>query len=158
MPRKLPRYSRIVLIAAFAFMLNACSPDESVKSEQTQGTVNGEKIAANEGPATEAQKPEHLPSDFPLPADADIRTSHSAAADGKKSVMMVFATKESMETVSGMYREFFRSQNISEDGQTLDDRNLIIQGENDKESWSLIGGPLSSEEGVIELTLTWTEL
>ncbi|WP_256701716.1 MULTISPECIES: hypothetical protein [Paenibacillus] len=42
----------------------------------------------------------------------------------------------------------------------MDEKNLIIQGTNTgkQEEWSLIGGPLTSQKGVIELTLNWSEL
>ncbi|MED1722971.1 hypothetical protein [Brevibacillus parabrevis] len=46
------------------------------------------------------------------------------------------------------------------DAQTIDDKNIIIQGQDQEKntSWSMIGGTLSSQEGVIELTITWGEL
>ncbi|MEK3745553.1 hypothetical protein NST23_23060 [Brevibacillus sp. FSL K6-0770] len=45
------------------------------------------------------------------------------------------------------------------DAQTIDDKNIIIQGQDQEKntSWSMIDGPLSSQEGVIELTVTWGE-
>ncbi|MNJ54842.1 hypothetical protein D3C77_503030 [compost metagenome] len=65
-----------------------------------------------------------------------------------------------METISKLYKDYFKAQNLDDSGQTLDEKNIIIQGDNpDKnESWSMIGGLLSSQEGVIELNVTWTEL
>lgn len=46
------------------------------------------------------------------------------------------------------------------DAQTIDDKNIIIQGQDQEKntSWSMIGGPLGSQEGAIELTVTWGEL
>ncbi|GAA0135118.1 hypothetical protein YSY43_19580 [Paenibacillus sp. YSY-4.3] len=65
-----------------------------------------------------------------------------------------------MVTITKLYKEYFKTQNLDDSGQTIDDKNIIIQGDNpDKnESWSMIGGRLSSSEGVIELNVTWTEL
>ncbi|MNP82491.1 hypothetical protein D3C76_1811330 [compost metagenome] len=47
----------------------------------------------------------------------------------------------------------------SDAAQTIDSRNPIIQGytKDNKQGWSVIGGKLSSQEGVIELTVTWVE-
>lgn len=79
--------------------------------------------------------------------------------DGKKSVLLIFSTKESMPAVTKLYKDYFKTQNLSDAGQTIDDKNIIIQGGNieKKQSWSMIGGPLSGQEGVIELTVTWAE-
>lgn len=66
-----------------------------------------------------------------------------------------------MATVSQMYKDYFKQKNLTDAGQTIDDKNLIIQGvdEQNKQSWSLIDGVLaSSEDKVIELTLTWMEM
>jgi len=80
--------------------------------------------------------------------------------DSNKSVLLVFTTKESMSTVTKLYKDYFKTQNLAEDTQTIDDKNIIIQGDNQasKQSWSMIGGLLSSQEGVIELTVTWSGL
>ncbi|GIP34871.1 hypothetical protein [Paenibacillus sp. J2TS4] len=44
--------------------------------------------------------------------------------------------------------------------QTIDNKNIIIQGDRkmNKDSWSVIGGLLTNSDGVIELTVTWSEL
>ncbi|WP_413407666.1 hypothetical protein [Paenibacillus amylolyticus] len=51
------------------------------------------------------------------------------------------------------------AKKLTDAGQTIDDKNIIIQGTDPetKDVWSLIGGTLAGQEGVIELTLTWTE-
>ncbi|MBP1990178.1 hypothetical protein [Paenibacillus eucommiae] len=104
--------------------------------------------------------PDELPSDFPLPKDAEITTAQSQENDGKKSVLLIYSTHEDMSTVTKMYKDYFKSQNLEDTGQVIDDKNLIIQGKNKEagQSWSMIGGPLASQEGVIELTVTWNEI
>ncbi|WP_342552303.1 hypothetical protein [Paenibacillus sp. FSL R7-0652] len=103
--------------------------------------------------------PEYLPKDFPLPDDAAITTANSREDEGKKSAMLIFTTKQDMETVSKMYKEYFEAKKLTDSGQTIDAKNIIIQGtEPDTEQhWSLIGGTLASKEGTIELTLSWSE-
>ena len=146
-------YIGLSLILAAA--LSACqSSDNSPASSNAEAAQSGSPESAVN------KRPEYLPADFPLPADAQISTSHSGLADGKKSALLIFTTKESMSAVTEMYTEYFKKQNLDESAQTIDDKNIIIQGDNlDKnESWSLIGGALASSEGVVELNVTSAEL
>ena len=107
-----------------------------------------------------AKRPKYLPADFPLPDDVEIETSHSQQSEGKKSVLLIIHTKEDMETITSMYTTYFEAQKLEDAAQTIDAKNIIIQGESptNSEYWSMIGGSLASTEGVIELTITWQEL
>lgn len=122
-------------------------------SADTESENSGEKAIGTE------DMPEYLPSDFPLPEDATIRLANSGENEGKKSAMMIFSTEEDMKTVSQLYKDYFKAKKMTDAGQTIDDKNVIIQGTDPEtqEIWSLIGGLLAGEDGVIELTLTWTE-
>ncbi|WP_019640287.1 hypothetical protein [Paenibacillus fonticola] len=153
----------ILIIAA----LSAC---QSVKSEPAQQPLNtaeaGQNATAevqteeNSNEKADEKRPEYLPADFPIPDDAKISTSQSDITDGKKSALLIFSTEEDMETITKLYKDYFNKQNLDDSAQTIDDKNIIIRGDNPekKESWSMIGGLLSSSEGVIELNVTWTEL
>ncbi|MBB6024321.1 putative lipoprotein [Paenibacillus sp. JGP012] len=104
--------------------------------------------------------PEYLPKDFPLPEDAKVTTATSTESDGKKSVMLIFTTEQDMKTISKLYKDYFTSKKLKDSGQIIDEKNIVIQGTepDEKQSWSLIGGTTASKEGVIELTLTWSEI
>ncbi|MDF2938515.1 MAG: hypothetical protein K0Q90_3888 [Paenibacillaceae bacterium] len=132
------------------------SPGTSPSASPIASATTSTSPAASTGPEA---LPENLPKDFPLPADAKITTSHSGAADGKKSSLLVFTTKESMDAVTKLYKNYFNVKLGRDAVQTIDEKNLIIQGftKDNKQSWSMIGGRLSSQEGVIELTVTWAE-
>lgn len=175
------RRNYVLVCAALAMMvaLSACSSaadeqtgeTEKVDTEVSSGT--GEQ-ATNEG-ASEAttsgvtetegttagsnELPENLPSDFPLPEDATIRLANSGENEGKQSAMVIFSTEQDMKTVSQLYKDYFNAKKLTDAGQTIDDKNIIIQGTDPEtqDVWSLIGGTLAGQEGVIELTLTWTE-
>lgn len=114
---------------------------------------------ATASPAASGQKPDELPADYPMPADTIITTSHSETNDGKKSVLLTYTTKESLADVSAMYKDYFQKRKLKDAAITIDERNLIIQGttEDGSEKWSLIGGSLASQEGVVDLNLTWAE-
>lgn len=73
--------------------------------------------------------------------------------------MVIFSTEQDMQTVSQLYKDYFNAKKLTDAGQTIDDKNIIIQGTDPEtqDVWSLIGGTLAGQEGVIELTLTWTE-
>ncbi|ASA21165.1 hypothetical protein B9T62_10425 [Paenibacillus donghaensis] len=117
--------------------------------------------SAEPGSSGTAERPEYLPEDFPLPEDSKIETSNSGLSEDKKYAMLIYTTEQDMAAVTKLYKDYFKAKNLSDAGQTIDDKNLIIQGvdEQNKQSWSLIGGVMaSSEHKVIELTLTWMEM
>ncbi len=163
---------------ALVMALGACStnaentPSETSSDNMQSEAVNTEINGATNAPVSEKETnealaageekvPASLPKDFPLPQDVEITTAHSSETDGKKSVLLIFSTKESMADVSKLYKDYFDAQKLDEAGQTIDDNNLIIQGMNmeKKHSWSMIGGPLASpQEDIIQLTVTWAEI
>ncbi|RAV15303.1 hypothetical protein [Paenibacillus contaminans] len=57
-------------------------------------------LAIRKRPIRDNSKSEFLPADFLLPKDSAISTSHSETNDGKKSVLLVFMTNESMPSVT----------------------------------------------------------
>ncbi|MFC3799741.1 hypothetical protein [Cohnella sp. GCM10012308] len=137
-------------------LLVACADKEEAAVNSPAGGAAAE--ATDQSDST--QRPSYLPGEFPLPDDAVIRTSHQETSDGKRSVLLIFSTKKSMEEISALYKEYFNGELGENAVQTIDDKNLIIQGngKSDKEAWSMIGGPLAAEDGTVELTLTWAEL
>lgn len=104
--------------------------------------------------------PKYLPEDFPLPDDVEIKMSNSGQNEGKKSVLLIIRTKESMETITSMYTNYFEQRKLEDSAQTIDDKNIIIQGESltNSEYWSMIGGKVADTDGVIELIIKWEEL
>jgi hypothetical protein len=140
----------------------AVSPTAVTGASTKPGVSPAASMAASPSPssnATSGEVPENLPKDFPLPADAKITTSHSGTTDGKKTALLVLTTKESMDAVTKRYKDYFNGKLGRDAVQTIDEKNVIIQGftQDNKQSWSMIGGKLSSQEGVIELTVTWAE-
>ncbi|MCM3133428.1 hypothetical protein M3629_11530 [Paenibacillus polysaccharolyticus] len=136
-------------------------------SEAATGTDTGaastpttSESSANKGESSAVDgMPEHLPKDFPLPDDAKITTATSGENEGKKSAMMIFTTEQDMKTVSKLYKDYFTEKKLADSGQLIDEKNIVIQGTDPdtKQEWSMIGGALASQEGVVELTLTWSE-
>ncbi|MGQ8872632.1 hypothetical protein [Paenibacillus sp. TSA_86.1] len=127
---------------------------------ETTSTPETSESSANKGDISAVEgMPEYLPKDFPLPDDAKITTANSGENDGKKSAMMVFTTEQDMKTVSKLYKDYFEAKKLTDSGQIIDAKNIVIQGTepDTKQSWSLIGGALASQEGVVELTITWSE-
>ncbi|WP_028588943.1 hypothetical protein [Paenibacillus massiliensis] len=158
-------------------ILSACSTQAAQESGDSNNT-NGSKVPAAESIAdtskasTSAAKPaeaevnqnkqlpENMPADFPLPADAQIELAQSSEQEGKKSVMIIFTTPEDLKAVSDMYKDYFATKAMTDAMETIDDKNIIIQGTDTEahEKWSLIGGVMASKDGSVELTMTWSEL
>lgn len=132
---------------------------DSGNGEAPVDTAGNDANQDNDTSVNESSElPTHLPSDFPMPDDAVISTSTSGMNDGEKTAMMIFTTKQDMKKVSALYKTYFESK-LSGAGQLIDDKNIVIQGTDDEtgNTWSLIGGKMASQEGVIELVLTWSE-
>ncbi|WP_338555276.1 hypothetical protein [Paenibacillus sp. KS-LC4] len=110
------------------------------------------------GESSESVRPGYLPADFPIPDDAVVINSTENMDEGKKSVLLVFKTKESFDKLSQMYKDYVNEKQLKDGAQTIDDKNIVIQGTiSGSEFISIIGGKLASEEGVSELTVTWAE-
>lgn len=149
----------IFLLTCFmisAVLLSACQSSNNANSQPTNDT----KVAENKvhSSVDTGKVPENLPNTFPLPQDADISTSHSAVVDGKKTALLIFTTQEDISSITKLYKDYFKTQTLDDSNYVIDEKNIIIQGDNmeKEESWSMIGGTLT--EGGIELTVTWTEL
>ena len=171
-----------VAMASLALMLTlgACGNDTTEQPANQNGPINTEATSGtNEQPAntdpvdTEPAQddtpnpsssasnelPAELPDDFPLPEDATISMANSGENEGKKSAMVIFTTEEDLQTVTQMYKDYFEAKDLTDATLLFDSTNIIVQGMDPQtqQSWSLLGGPLASQEGVIELTLNWAE-
>ncbi|PYE49696.1 hypothetical protein HUB98_09800 [Paenibacillus barcinonensis] len=134
--------------------------DETATDTEAASTPAASEASTDAGQTVAAEDmPEHLPKDFPLPEDAKVTTATSTENDGKKSAILIFTTEQDMKTISKLYKDYFTSKKLTDSGQIIDEKNIIIQGTepDQKHSWSLIGGAMASKQGVIELTLTWSE-
>lgn len=141
--------------------------EESTEPEETTQPGNTEpadtKPAPGDTPDTSSsaadELPVELPDDFPLPEDATIDLANTGDYEGKKSAMVIFTTEEDMQTVTQMYKEYFEGKDLTDATLLFDDKNIVVQGVDPQKQqiWSMIGGAMASQEGVIELTLNWTE-
>jgi hypothetical protein len=174
------RWSLMLLSLALIMVIGACSnagvtdnsptaaSSEPLQTEATNSSNHNTETDAPVSSPTNAEPaesvdhdmPEYLPQDFPLPQDAEISTSHSSETDGKKAVLLIFSTKESMATVTKLYKDYFNGLKLENAAQTIDDKNIIIQGEDavNHHGWSMLGGLLAGQDGVVQLTVTWAEL
>ncbi|GBF74603.1 hypothetical protein PA598K_02960 [Paenibacillus sp. 598K] len=142
-------------------------PDNTAPATNEQGTGNVDpdknqndpaNNSSNADPETSSELPANLPSDFPLPEDAKVTTATSGENEGKKNAMIIFTTEQDMKQVTSLYKKYFESK-LSSDSQLIDEKNIVFQGTDTEtgDSWSMIGGLMASQEGVIELTVTWAE-
>lgn len=147
----------VVLLLGSMLVLGACNASRSIEEGQATNQESSTNGSTAEQQEASGEIPEYLPTDFPLPDDAKITTSHSSSDDGKKAALLIFETSASMADVTEMYKEYFKR--LGDGAETIDDKNIIIQGidEERKHDWSVIGGALSDRAGIIELTVTWAE-
>ncbi|MFC6651451.1 hypothetical protein [Paenibacillus rhizoplanae] len=146
---------------------NVQTPAPTTEAEQTAApTAEPEQTpepstGGNDTAAGSTELPKYLPEDFPMPENVtETVLSTTAEDEGKKSAMLIFRTTDSMESVTKLYDDYLASKLGDQSVKTIDPKNLIIQGttKDNKQSWSIIGGPLASQEGVVELTVSWSEI
>ncbi|WP_082967632.1 hypothetical protein [Paenibacillus oryzae] len=155
-------------LICLALMLSACSGKESGPTASTpaseataQPTAPSTDDDSQEQNSKDAKLPEYLPSDFPLPSDAVIGTSQSSQNDGKKAALLILTSEQDMDSIVKLYKDYFEGLQISMDSQFVDERNIILQCEDEARghSWSIIGGKTAaSDDKIIELTITWSEI
>ncbi|MGG4141551.1 hypothetical protein ABEW34_00330 [Paenibacillus algorifonticola] len=130
------------------------TPSDAVASPSDEGKAE----TKGDGQSSASARPDYLPADFPIPDDAVIINSTENIDNGKKSVLLVFKTKEDFDKLGQSYKDYVNEKKLEDGAQTIDDKNIIIQGTiSGSEFISIIGGKLASEEGVSELTVSWTE-
>ncbi|MEK4852767.1 hypothetical protein NST04_23150 [Paenibacillus sp. FSL H7-0756] len=133
------------------------TPAPSAEPEQTP-----EQSDAGGGTASgSVDIPKELPEDFPMPDNiTETVLSTTSKNEGKTSVMLVYRTSDSMEAVTKLYDDYLSAQMGDQSVKTIDAKNLIIQGmtKDNKHSWSVIGGPLTSQEGIVEINIIWSEI
>ncbi|WP_238649694.1 hypothetical protein [Paenibacillus piscarius] len=133
------------------------TPEASAEPEQTpeQSDSGGSTASIS------VDIPKELPKDFPMPDNVTENVMSTTAKDeGKTSVMLIYRTSDSMEAVTKLYDDYLSAQMGDQSVKTIDAKNLIIQGKtkDNKHSWSVIAGPLASQEGIVEVNVLWSEI
>ncbi|SFE49287.1 hypothetical protein SAMN04487969_10357 [Paenibacillus algorifonticola] len=148
------RWFSLLSVVIIAGVVSACGNN----AVGGANTAPQETTSVAPGNTEESARPDYLPADFPIPDDAVIINSTENIDDGKKSVLLVFKTKESFDKLGQSYKDYVNEKKLEGGAQTIDDKNIIIQGTiSGSEFISIIGGKLASEEGVSELTVSWIE-
>ncbi len=117
-------------------------------------TENGSYTVVTPDILTKRPTTDILPADFPIPDDAVIDTSQQTYIEGQHSILLVFHTKSSMETLAKTYDEYFRIVNMDQAIQTLNEQQLSVQGTEPvtAQQWSLTGAPTASKD-TVEVTV-----
>lgn len=103
-------------------------------------------------------KPQYLPGDLPIPAGAGITFTEGEAAHGKKSSMLIYETRESMDELGSTYQKYVNDKALKRGTQIVDRNNMIISGKvPDDYSYSIIGTSSASNPGSTEIIVTWIE-
>ncbi|WP_340023027.1 hypothetical protein MHI24_28995 [Paenibacillus sp. FSL K6-1096] len=135
--------------------------EPSAEPEQTPEPSPEQSDGGGSTASGSLDMPEELPKDFPMPENVtETVLSTTAKNEGKTSVMLIYRTSDSMEAVTKLYDDYLSAQMGDQSVKTIDAKNLIIQGKtkDNKHSWSVIGGPLASQEGIVEVNVIWSEI
>ncbi len=107
---------------------------------------------------TSSKRPQNLPSDFPLPAD--FKTTHldDASSGGKKSVLLIYKTKEDVKKLNELYSDYLKKRNYSDVLNASTDSSVSLVGDSTTESSMISSGSERDADGYIEVTINWREL
>jgi hypothetical protein len=109
-------------------------------------------------PASSGTKSKYLPADFPISGDAIITESVDSIVDGKKKVLLIYLTKDSIEETGKLYTDYVDKKNITQASKVIDNRSIVITGKlGGKSPVSIIGGLSSAKAGYTEITITWSD-
>lgn len=137
------------------------TPEATDEPEQTPEPSAEPSDSGGSTASINVDIPEELPKDFPMPDNVTENVMSTTAKDeGRTSVMLIYRTSDSMEAITKLYEDYLSSQLGDQSVKTIDAKNLIIQGKtkDNKHSWSVIAGPLASQEGIVEVNVLWSEI
>lgn len=107
---------------------------------------------------TSSKRPQHLPSDFPLPADFKTTHLNDTSSGGKKSVLMIYKTKEDAKKLNELYSDYLKKRSYADVLNASNESSISLMGESATESSMISSGSERDAEGYIEVTINWSEL
>lgn len=127
--------------------------------QNLEDTADSNAKTDNESPTNSAAAPKYLPSDLPIPDDAVYTDTQEGTKDDKKTSMVIYRTKEKLETLGESYKKYFSDQNLEHGNEIIDKANIIMNGEaKGKYTLSITGSQLASEPGTQEIIIQYDEL
>ncbi|MCP1308795.1 hypothetical protein NI000_16190 [Paenibacillus tyrfis] len=111
---------------------------------------------ATSGTSASFQRPKHLPSDFPLPADAKKIELVEDAVGSNKSVNFTLQTKESLKDLIKTYNEYLKKRGYDHTVDSSTDNTINISATKSQESTVIEGKIIDAEAGITEYTITWS--
>ncbi|KAA8999780.1 hypothetical protein F4V43_15765 [Paenibacillus spiritus] len=116
------------------------------------------KIEIGEGAGQPKQRPQNMPSDFPIPQDAEITVSSDTDVGGVLQSKLVYLTQESLATMGMVYSEYGRIKGLGNATQMVTSSKVIVKGRLGGSSpLSVTGAPSAEKKGYNEFTITYSE-
>ncbi|MEF3305377.1 hypothetical protein [Paenibacillus sp. GYB003] len=107
-------------------------------------------------PAASFQRPKHLPSDFPLPADTKKIELLEDAVGTNKSVTFTLQTKESLKNLIKTYNDYLKARGYETIVDSSAGNTINISATQSRESTVIEGSIIDAEAGIAEYTITWS--
>ncbi|GGF85584.1 hypothetical protein GCM10010912_33610 [Paenibacillus albidus] len=123
----------------------------------SSGASSNPSPGTGKAPADSGARSKYLPADFPIPKDAVVTEVVDGVDEGKKQVLLIYLTKDSIDSVGKLYTQYVDSKNIQEGTKVVEDGSLVITGKLGNSVVSIIGSPSGSKPGYNEITITWAE-
>ena len=107
-------------------------------------------------PASTSQRPQHLPSDFPLPTDFKKIELIENASGSKKNVYFKLQTKQSLAQLVQTYNTYLQQRGYGNIVDVSSSDEIDITATKSQESVVIEGGVINAQTGLIEYTIIWS--
>lgn len=112
--------------------------------------------ASTSSSITNAQRPQHIPADFPIPTDAKVFDVIESSKDGVKSVVFSYLTKQSLEQLGNSYKQYFISKGATKQYEEIQSDAFTVIDSGSSFSVTATGQPGTGEkQGFNEVNIIW---
>lgn len=106
--------------------------------------------------SSNVQRPQHIPADFPIPADAKVFDVIESSKDGVKSVVFSYLTKQSLDQLGNSYKQYFISKGATKQSEEIRSDAFTIIDSGSTFSVTATGQPGTGDrQGYNEVNIIW---
>lgn len=102
------------------------------------------------------QRPQHLPSDFPLPADTKKIELVESASGNTKSVYFTLQTRESLKHWIETYTAYLQQRGYDAIADSSSDTVIELVSSSDTESVLIEGKIIDQKNNILQYSITWS--
>ncbi|MFD1888257.1 stalk domain-containing protein [Paenibacillus wenxiniae] len=121
----------------------------------SSSSTSGSSSTSSTG-TSNVQRPQHIPADFPIPADAKVFDVIESSKDGVKSVVFSYLTKQGLEQIGNNYKQYFVSKGATKQYEEIKSDGFTVIDSGSNFSVTATGQPgKGDKQGFNEVNIIW---